>query len=294
MGKHAQLVIGPAGVGKSTYCNAMKMHCEERGRTVHVVNLDPAAETFAYTPTVDVRELVHAREVGSELKLGPNGALLYCVEFLVNNLEWLEEKLGDYSDDYLIFDCPGQVELYTHVPLMARLGEALQRWDYAVCAVYLLDSHFVLEPAKFVSGSLSCLSAMLRLGLPHVSLLSKVDLLLRQPGAKKLLKRYLYQEPDLEYMLATLDQRTDRRFGRLNSAVCGLLLDYRMVSYLPLDLSSPDSLSIALSHIDNAVQYGDDVEVSDSLLGGDDDQDNLGALLGGPPIAAAAVSASHS
>ena len=27
--------------------------------------------------------------------------------YLLENMDWLEEELGSYEDDYLIFDCPG-------------------------------------------------------------------------------------------------------------------------------------------------------------------------------------------
>lgn len=37
--KFAQLVIGPAGCGKSTYCNTIQQHCHACGRSVHVFNL---------------------------------------------------------------------------------------------------------------------------------------------------------------------------------------------------------------------------------------------------------------
>jgi GTPase SAR1 family protein len=53
-----------------------------------------------------------------ELKFGPNGGLLFCMEHLVENISWLEEKIDDFSDDYLIIDCPGQIELYSHLPVM--------------------------------------------------------------------------------------------------------------------------------------------------------------------------------
>ena len=80
--KFAQLVIGPAGCGKSTYCNTIYQHCQAMGRTVHVVNLDPAAESFAYPVSIDVRELVTLEDVMEEMSLGPNGGLLFCMEYL--------------------------------------------------------------------------------------------------------------------------------------------------------------------------------------------------------------------
>jgi len=27
----------------------------------------------------------------------------------MKNMDWLEEELGSYDDDYLIFDCPGEL-----------------------------------------------------------------------------------------------------------------------------------------------------------------------------------------
>lgn len=49
------MVMGPAGTGKSTYCKVMQEHCQNARRTVHVVNLDPAAEAFEYEVAFDIR-----------------------------------------------------------------------------------------------------------------------------------------------------------------------------------------------------------------------------------------------
>lgn len=48
MNRKAQLVIGPAGSGKSTYSTVISEHCTAMRRSVSVVNLDPAAEVFHY------------------------------------------------------------------------------------------------------------------------------------------------------------------------------------------------------------------------------------------------------
>lgn len=52
----------------------------------------------------------------------------------------------------------------------------LQSWNYNVCAVFLLDATFITDPAKFVSGALLSLSAMVQLELPHLNVLTKCDL----------------------------------------------------------------------------------------------------------------------
>ncbi|CAN4096212.1 unnamed protein product [Withania somnifera] len=139
---YAQLVIGPAGSGKSTYCSTLYQHCETTRRTIHVVNLDPAAENFEYPVAMDIRELISLDDVMEELGLGPNGGLMYCMEHLEENLDdWLTEELDNYlDDDYLVFDCPGQIELFSHVPVLKNFVEHLRRKNFNVCVVYLLDS----------------------------------------------------------------------------------------------------------------------------------------------------------
>lgn len=40
----------------------------------------------------------------------------------------------------------------------------------------------------------------------------------------------------------------------------GQIEDHNLVSFLPLDTSNPDSVNTILSHLDNAMQYGEDEE----------------------------------
>lgn len=45
----------------------------------------------------------------AEFGLGPNGAMLYCMEYLEENFDWLQEGLEALEGDYFIFDIAGQV-----------------------------------------------------------------------------------------------------------------------------------------------------------------------------------------
>lgn len=40
---------------------------------------------------------------------------------------------------------------------------ALKSWDFNICAVFLLDTHFVLDCDKFLGGALTTLSTMIAL-----------------------------------------------------------------------------------------------------------------------------------
>lgn len=174
-----QVVIGPPGSGKTTYCaRAFEFYKTKLNRNVAVVNLDPANDNMSYVPAVDIVELVSLEEVMSNLNLGPNGALVYCMEYLEANFDWLLNKLNSVRDMYLIFDLPGQIEMYTHYSCIKNIFEKLEKLDYHLCAVHLVDSHYCSDPTKFISTLLLSLSTMLQLALPHVNVLSKVRIII--------------------------------------------------------------------------------------------------------------------
>ena len=215
--KYLQLVMGSAGVGKSTYCRAAQDAGRAGGRRVRVVSLDPAAESFGYEAAADVRELVSVDDVMSELGLGPNGALLWALEHVLEERSWLESVLDDaLEDDTLLLDCPGCVELYSHVPLLPRLAAAATARGFSVAAVYLVDAHFGTDAAKLIAGSLAALAAMAHFELPHVNVLSKCDLI-----DKDVLERYL--QPAGNALVGELNRSMGARFHRLNEALARIV-----------------------------------------------------------------------
>lgn len=80
--RYAVLVTGPAGAGKSTFCNGLMTHLQTAKRSGHLVNLDPAANSgaFEYEPSIDIRDLISLDDVMEHLGYGPNGGLVYCFE----------------------------------------------------------------------------------------------------------------------------------------------------------------------------------------------------------------------
>lgn len=254
-------MMGPAGSGKSSYCATIVRHCENAQRRVSVVNLDPAAEHFDYVPAIDIRELIHLDDVmeDEDLRFGPNGGLVYCLEYLVKNMDWLEDQLGEDNDDYILFDCPGQIELYTHLDIMPRLIACLTAMEFRICAVYLLDCQFLLETSKFISGVMTALCSMVKAELPHVNVLTKLDLLNKR--ARKQLERYL--DPDLPQLLEE-EQRSSvfgQKYSKLTRAIASLIDSYSLVSFYPLNSTKPESIEELLITVDNAIQYGEDLDV---------------------------------
>lgn len=256
MGKYAQLVIGPAGSGKSTYCDHLYQHCQAIRRSLMLVNLDPAAEQFSYPVYFDVRELVTLEDVMQEANLGPNGGLLYCMEYLEDNLhDWLGECLESCGEeDYLVFDCPGQIELYSQASVFQALTQYLRQDGWSVCVVYCLDSHFMTEPTKFIAGALQVLSSMVQMELPQVNVLTKVDICENKEELQELLI------PSAADLAASVADNMPPRFRRMSSVIATLLDEFSLVSFVPLDITDEDSIAEVLGHIDMAIQHGEDAE----------------------------------
>lgn len=272
MPRYAQLVMGPAGAGKSTYVNTVEQHYATLRRKVHCINLDPAAEHFTYPVQCDIRELISVDDVmeDNELRFGPNGGLVFCMEYLINNTSWLEECLGEVDDDYFIIDCPGQIEIYTHMDLMRRFVNTLEQWDIRVCAAYLLDSQFLVEPSKFIAGMCSALSAMVQLQLPHVNILSKIDLLSTKD--RDSLESWL--DPNEHTMTDFLHRTTNKKHANLSRALARLLDDYSLVHFVPLNIEDEESIGDLCLQIDMMLQIGDDAEPREPRDHADRDADD--------------------
>lgn len=166
-------------------------------RNVKIVNLDPANEGIPYHCSANIADLITLEDAMESFDLGPNGGMIYCLEFLEKNVDWLvealensmaetldekeeknNEKQSPENTPYFLFDLPGQVELFTHHESLRNIIEAIQRrLDLRLSAVHLVDSYHCSDPSKFISVLFLSLSTMLRLELPHVNVLSKVDLM---------------------------------------------------------------------------------------------------------------------
>jgi len=154
-----------------------------------VCNLDPAAEIFKYKCDIDIRDLISLDDVMEELGYGPNGGLIYCMEFLLDNIDWLTKELSEFGDEsYIIFDCPGQIELYSHLNIMTRVIEKIKASGFNhLCCVYIADAtQCAFESHKYISNTFISLATMVQIELPHMNVMTKCDLLSRPEEADKL------------------------------------------------------------------------------------------------------------
>lgn len=253
---YGQLVLGPPGAGKTTYCSEMSKLLKKIGRKTVLINLDPANDCMSYNPDIDIRNLIVLEDVMDQYELGPNGALVYCMEYLEKNVDWLLEQIkGEHSTNY-IFDLPGQVELYTHHDSLSNIFSKLTNdGQLQLCVVHLIDSHHCSDAGKFIAALILSLNAMLKIGLPHVNLLTKVDLLKKHTDKLQFGIDFYTEVLDLNYLLENLDEDFSSKYTKLNKALISIIEDYSLVTFQLADLFKEKSLINVKNLIDKANGY---------------------------------------
>ncbi|KAG5502101.1 hypothetical protein GH5_05046 [Leishmania sp. Ghana 2012 LV757] len=200
-----ELICGPPGSGKTTYCEGKRQFLSvyDPTRPVVLLNLDPANEdVFPYPCDVDIRELVDHATVMQEEGLGPNGAYMFGAAVMQANVDWIISKVEEAVErrvqevvatemhasavggkrlraPYLLIDCPGQVEFYIDAQVMPTLIRALaKRLQCSLCTVHLVDAGIATRDLPtYVSSCVLSLTTMIDHELPHVNVLSKWDTL---------------------------------------------------------------------------------------------------------------------
>lgn len=187
MAPYGQVVIGPPGAGKSTYCNGMNQFLNSIGRNSLIVNLDPANDRLPYDCTLDIRDVITLEEImnDQQLRLGPNGGLMHALEIFEESIDYFIDQIReliklsiDGTSTYVIFDCPGQTELFTNSPVFKSIFQKLiKTLDFRLCVVSLVDSINLTIPSQWISSLLLTLRSMIQLDLPQINVISKIDLL---------------------------------------------------------------------------------------------------------------------
>ncbi|KAF4689040.1 GPN-loop GTPase 2 [Perkinsus olseni] len=188
------------------------------------------------------------------------------------NSAWLVDRIEALPvDDYILFDCPGQIELYTHLTVMPHLVQLLtdkRGLDMRLTALNLTDCSVLASEGgnNFISAALSSLAVMLHVELPHLNVLTKCDTLSQfgnqlnrtldqylccggYSGISSLLPTFLEDE---ERGLTRPKSKLIERQDKLVRSLCELIDDYGEVSFIPLSVDDKQSISNLLAHADKA------------------------------------------
>ena len=167
--------VGTAGCGKTTMTAAFSEWLQTQGYDAVKVNLDPGADTLPYEADVDIRDWIRLSDIMSEYKLGPNGAQIAAADLLAVNTSKVAEVLETFETDFVLFDTPGQLELFAFRNSSRKIMEAFDLETSMIC--FLVDPMLARNPNGFVTSMVLSSITNFRLGVPIFNMISKADIL---------------------------------------------------------------------------------------------------------------------
>ncbi|ORM39879.1 GPN-loop GTPase 1 [Babesia sp. Xinjiang] len=187
----AIVVIGMAGSGKTCYVRALIDRLKSDGKKVYSINLDPAVTKIPYTPNIgkvtiakisviypqDIRESIKYRHVMKKYRLGPNGAIMTCLNLFVTRfdkvLEILDRRCAKL--DYIVIDTPGQIEVFNWSASGTVILESLAS-SFPTTVNYVIDTCRSQLPVTFMANMVYACSVMYKSRVPFIACFNKIDI----------------------------------------------------------------------------------------------------------------------
>ena len=202
------------------------------------------------------------------------------MEHLVENIDWLVQELQEFSDDcFILFDCPGQIELYSHLDVMNRLSAAITKNGFMICAAYCADGTYLNEPTKYIAACLTSISTMVQMNLPHLNVLTKCDKI----HDKEFLERVSEAPSCKSIVQERMDDKNffSKKFFKLNEVIIDIVDNFSLVNFALMDISDEEKINEVQAQIDNMVQYDEFRMPKDSHFMDNQDIDDMDHLESG-------------
>lgn len=116
------------------------------------------------------------KEVMKQYNLGPNGGIVTSLNLFTTKFHQVIELISKASNEYnyVIFDTPGQIEVFTWSASGSIITEALAS-QFPTIIVYVIDTVRSVNPVTFMSNMLYACSILYKTKLPFVIVMNKVS-----------------------------------------------------------------------------------------------------------------------
>jgi len=191
--------------------------------------------------------------------------ILFCaLSHVLDHPEWLFGAIGEVKDgDYIIFDCPGEIEYHAHLKTMKVFAAMLVVKNFRTCGVFVRDSRLALNGYSFIGSCLTPLTSYINLSIPHVNLMTRVDLL----GEEEKARLQLFLNSELKEVLnyenarnKSITQEDYAGLVKICSIATTILEGHNLVrkKYFPLDINEDSSIKGFLAILDDIMGITED------------------------------------
>jgi GTPase SAR1 family protein len=253
MNNFAIFVIGPAGVGKSTFCKSLQEYYSTLKRNISLFNLDPASQHGDYHFSIQEKWDLHS--IMDKYNLGPNGAMMKSLQLCSNDVNWINDHIAGFNNESILVDCPGQIELYVHDDSIQNIMNIFKQNHYSIISLYLIDSTFIIDDVKFKCSMLNALSAMFMFSTPHINILTKMDLVPHIDQDRDTFIDTLFPDSD-DYADADADE--EKKTTPFIRNIDRLLESSLSNTVIPFNRHNQDDYWVISNYIDRMTNYDAD------------------------------------
>lgn len=137
--------------------------------------MDPAVHDTLYEPNLDIRDTINYKDIMLANGLGPNGAIITCLNLFATNIHKVVDLLEQRSElDYVVVDTPGQLEVFSWSASGKLISDSLSL-IFPTVLIYIVDIPRCQNPNTFSSNMLYALSIMYKMKLPLILAFNKKD-----------------------------------------------------------------------------------------------------------------------
>ncbi|MEN2495601.1 MAG: GPN-loop GTPase 1 [Marteilia pararefringens] len=171
------VVIGMAGSGKSTFVSSFARYLKDKtGNLPFLVNLDPAVLELDYRPNVDIRKSIDYLKLMEQYNLGPNGAIITGLNLYATSFNEVIKFIKNRKSKtkYVIFDTPGQIEVFNWSASGSVITQSLSS-IFPTIIIYIADTSKCTNPTTFMANMTHSCSILYKYQLPFVLAFNKTD-----------------------------------------------------------------------------------------------------------------------
>ncbi|MHA2408335.1 MAG: ATP/GTP-binding protein [Candidatus Ranarchaeia archaeon] len=265
-------VMGTAGSGKTLLTHHLSSYMQTRLKlNLTLVNLDPGVKVnnLPYSPDVDVRDFVDYEQISTQLKLGPNGALIEAANQLSTKVDEIRDEIEYLDSEYVLLDLPGQIELFAYRTYGRALFEVLE--PESQVTLFLMEPSLARTPLGFISLSLLGLSLAYRFPMPQLNVLTKSDLLKPEE-----IDKILNWSTDIDSLITEIETFNDATTRLYGTEIFRIIetLGSTAISPLSLEVNTvPSDANVSLIKLYSVIQQLHQTEEEITGFAGKEDEE---------------------
>jgi GTPase SAR1 family protein len=240
------IILGMAGSGKTTFVKKFEEVLVDKDKETYVINMDPAVKDTLYEPNMDIRDTINYKEVMTNHSLGPNGAIMTCLNLFATSIHKIIDVLEKKEElDYILIDTPGQLEVFSWSASGQVISDSFSV-IFPTVLIYVVDIPRCQNPNTFASNMLYALSIMYKMKQPLIIVFNKKDIVSED--------QCFGWMSDYENFMDSLDNETEY-ISSFSRSMCLVLEEfYKNIKYVAVSSKTGDGYDGLITALDDTLR----------------------------------------